>query len=166
MKPFSVFFWAVMMILAGLVLLIRHLGKFQFSSWSVIFGLFVILLGISLLIGGVGNNKVIETKDSVVFSSGVITPNEDGECNIIFSSGTVDLRQMEQDKKIEVNVIFSSADVLLPEGPVQVKATAAFGQVVLPEGGSVVFGDRTYATSGDDPLVVEINCVFGSASVR
>lgn len=166
MKPFGIIFWAAMMVLAGLVILVKHLGGFRFSSGSVIFGLFVILLGVSLLTGGWSAGRTTHAGNHMIFSSGVVTPDEKGEYNILFSSGTVDLRQTDCGAGgVEINVIFSSAQVLLPEGAVRIKASAVFGQVTLPDGGSVTFGDRSYETEGGDPLPVEINCVFGSVGV-
>lgn len=165
MRPFSVLFWAVLLILAGLVMLIDHFGRLNLKVGSIIFGLFVILLGISMLTGGLRRSGVTD-RENMIFGSGTVSVDDDGDCNLIFSSGTVDLRDRDRlPRRVEVNVVFSSARVLLPDGPVRVKATSAFGQIVLPEGSSVAFGDRSYTREGDDPLEVEINCVFGSAVV-
>ncbi|MGI5877514.1 MAG: hypothetical protein ACOX7W_02770 [Christensenellales bacterium] len=165
MKPFNVLFWAVLLILAGLVMLINHFGRLNLKVGSIIFGLFIILLGISMLTGSLRTSEV-PGRENMIFGSGTVSVDEDGDCNLVFSSATVDLRDRDRlPRRIEVNVVFSSARVLLPEGPVRVRATSAFGQVVLPEGGSVVFGDRSYSREGDDPIEVEINCVFGNTVV-
>jgi hypothetical protein len=92
--------------------------------------------------------------------------------NVIFGREIIDLRHWDPETdplNIEVNVIFGSADVRLPENKTSsVKGTAVFGAAQFPDGQVAAFGERKYQNGGTEPgtaLYVEANAVFGNLTV-
>lgn len=161
MKVFSSVFWAVMLILAGVLVLVNHLFNLDIKVFGVLFGVFVILLGISIITG----NSGYKGDHTVVFSSSNRHVTSEDDVNVIFSSSNVNLDDFE-GKSVEVNSIFSSVN-LKSSRPMKIKASCAFGSVQTRDGGMLSFGDRKWDIEGEgEPINVEINCVFGSVKVN
>ena len=93
--------------------------------------------------------------------------------NIVFGQAVLDFSDVsleELDKKIELNTVFGSAEIVLPkDAAVEIKAIA-FSSTRLPDGTNLSFGDRTYLSDpqgkGQADFTLEINTVFGSTEIR
>ena len=164
MQPFSLVFWAVFCVLAGIVLLIRQFARTVFSPSKVIGGLFILLLGISLLLSP---SSGISTNDQVVFDQGSAVMISGGEHSCVFGQSTVDLTSATSGSDIEINCVFGQCDVKLPaDVSVDVTANCAFGSVSGVDIGSVSFGEAEYLYPGEgEPIKIEINTVFGQTTL-
>lgn len=163
MSLFSTLFWGIFLLAAGAVLLIKHLFNMQWvQGGKLIFGIFIVLVGISMLTSNFGMHSFNSDDDTVSVFTGSqhIEAQDNKNYTVIFGSSEVDLTNIAPGSRVEVNAIFGSSHVVLPDGPVKVDANCAFGSVKLPDG-SLTFGDRSYNREGDNPVRVEINCVFG-----
>mgnify|MGYP000034374072 CR=1 FL=1 len=166
MRPFSLIFWAVLCVLSGIVLLIRQFTPLTFQPFKVIVGLFILLLGVSLLITpsaprGSGGG------DTTLFGRGGVSYTAGGEHNCIFGQSTVDLTQLPPGSSMEVNCVFGQCDVKLPSGhPVTLTASAAFGSVSGSGMDSVSFGERELSYPGEgEPIRLKVNAVFGQITL-
>mgnify|MGYP001240492795 CR=1 FL=1 len=167
---FSGAFWGFLLILAGILVVLKNILHLQIPVFKLILGVFFIYLGITMLVGGFAKSS---DKD-IVFSSGGLTPNsESSEHNVIFGTGTIDFSALEPAdtvREYEINVIFSSAELILnPNIPVQVKTSAVFASAKLPDNKSVYFGNEDYATPEEktgSPVIIDANVVFGSLEVK
>ena len=111
----------------------------------------------------------------MVFSESSLqwSPSHGRDYNVIFSSGTVDLRGVElagNTVRTEVNVVFGSGTIRLnPAMPVRVNMSSAFGTVEAPEGRSIAFGDTVYTSpsykDGAPSLEIHATAVFGRLTI-
>ena len=165
MSFFSTLFWGIFLLAAGAVLLLKHVFNLHWiQSGKLICGIFVVLVGISILTSNFGWHTFNSGDDNVtMFTSNRQVDAADGkEYTVLFGSNEYDLTDLPQGSRIKVNCIFGSCRVKLPSGPVDVSADCAFGNVSLPNG-SVSFGNLPYMREGENKTRVELNVVFGSA---
>lgn len=162
---FSVLFWGVFLLASGAILLLKYVFNLQVSAGRLIFGLFILLVGISLLTSSTGwSGFNVENGNVIAFSGGQRVAAEEGrEYTVLFGSTRYDLTDLEQGSHVKIGCIFGSCQVDLPKGAVQVTADSVFGSVRLPNG-TVTFGSLPYSTEGDNKTQVDIDCVFGSVT--
>lgn len=165
MRLFSALFWGIFLLASGAIVLLKYVFNLQVSAGKLVFGLFILMMGISLLTSNFGWYGFNSNDGNVQsFSSGQqVTAQAGKEYTVVFGSTTYDLSDVEQGSHVKINCIFSSCRIILPSGAVQVSADSAFGNIRLPNG-TVTFGNLPYSTEGDNKSNVEISCVFGSAT--
>jgi|AntRauTorcE11898_2_1112593.scaffolds.fasta_scaffold37517_1 predicted membrane protein len=161
----------VILILVGLSALLRSFDV-NIPFGRIIIGVLIIYVGIVILFGG----SVFNTDENIVMfgeSDIRVTNFIEDEYNIIFGSGVIDLRDINLenlDKEIEINTIFGSSEVLLDSSkPVRIEASSVFGQVKLPNGNSVSFGDLKYNNMTDETsktIYLKSSVVFGESKIR
>lgn len=170
MRVFNDFFWGILLIVIGVILLLKYILNINIPVFRTILGVLFIYIGITIIIGGTG----IKDKSNIIFSSGRIKGSSiQREYNIIFGSGTIDLSDIEiidETKKIEVNTIFSQGTIIIKEGtPVVIKASSAFAQARTPDGVNINFGDTTYKPKDFDSskpyIEIDANVVFGNLEI-
>lgn len=142
--PFGVLFWAVLLIALGVQLLImpKHSGSWHFGD----------------------DFPKIKTK----------TVDGKREDNILFGKSTLDfskLSEADKKQKFDVSVIFGQGTILInPQDPIQIKANSVFGNITLPDGQSVSFGERVYKTESfadsEKPIYMKVDVVFGEGLVQ
>ncbi len=159
MRPFSLIFWAVLCVLSGIVLLVRQFTPLTFQPFKVIVGLFILLLGVSLLV----TPSAASRQGDTLFGQSSVTYTASGEHNCIFGQCTVDLSQLPPGSTMEINCVFGQCDVKLPANrPVVVAASSAFGAVSGSGMDSVNFGERNHRYTGEgDPIRLKVSTVFG-----
>lgn len=164
------FFWGIFLVTSGLFLILKHYFNWNIPTVRVLIGLFLISLGLSLLIGGVG----YKSQANIVLNEGKLTIDSSSkDYNIVFGQGILDFSDAElgkMEKKIELNTVFGSAEVILPkDAAVTIKANSVFSSTRLPDGTNLSFGDRTYLSDpqgkGEADFTLEINTVFGSTEI-
>jgi len=154
MRPFGAVFWAILLILGGALLLLKHVLRWNVNVFGIIFGVFLLLLGICIITGW---NK--RANDDIFMGGGVQSVAD--EASYVFSNVTVDLDNAQQE--VEINSIFSNVRVNVGNHRVKIKGSGAFCSIRMPDGGTVTFGERTYYGDGEGPEIeIEANCVFGS----
>lgn len=163
------YFWGIFLIAAGAFLLLKHYLNLNVPTGRILFGLFIVSVGVSILIGGF----TVSRDGTFIFSDGRIDGTEVGrDHNVIFSRGVVDLTNLSADRrKVEINTIFGTTDLVIPANRrVTIRSSAAFGTAEMPDGGRVHFGELIYRQNAEESdlpeLVIELNTVFGSTSVR
>lgn len=165
------FFWGIFLVSSGLFLILKHYFNWNIPTVRVLIGLFLVSLGLSLLIGGVG----YKDQSNIVLNEGSLKIESSGkDYNIVFGQGTLDFSEAnleELEKKIEVNTVFGSCEILLPkDATVEIKANSVFSATRLPDGSNLSFGDRTYLSDpqekGQADFTLEINTVFGNTEIR
>lgn len=96
------------------------------------------------------------------------------EDNILFGKSTLDFSNLSNtDKKhsFDVSVVFGQGTIQInPQDPIRIKASSVFGNITLPDGRSVSFGDKVYETesyqSSPTPIQMKIDVVFGEAVIE
>ncbi len=165
------FFWGIFLISSGLFLILKHYFNWNIPTVRVLIGLFLVCLGLSLLIGGVGYRD----SSNLIMNEGRFHVESGGkDYNIIFGKGILDFSNMQPEdlsKEIEVNTVFGSAEILLPENAaVRIKTNSVFSSTQLPDNSNLSFGDRTYLSDpqgkGEADFTLEINTVFGNTQIR
>lgn len=164
-------FWGVVLIVAGVLLIVRKYVPFNLPVGRIIVALVLVYLGIRIIVGG----PTVRDGNTVVFGSGttlVADAAGSRDYSIIFGSGDYDFTTMSPDDVTrEVNVIFGSGTLRIdPEAPVQIRMSSAFGSVRDPDGSSLSFGDRTWASpayrEGSPAVRIKAAAVFGSLAIR
>ena len=165
-------YWGALIILAGILLIIRNVFKIDLPVMGIIFPIFIITLGISLLIGFRGPES---HGKNILFSDGDFeTINSDEHYSVVFGKGSYDLRNLkpiDKDINVDINCAFGSAELLInPANPMKIKVSSAFGGGHLPNGNTVAFGERVYTTpayrDGSPCVKVKANVAFGGIEIR
>ncbi|MGM0446040.1 MAG: LiaF domain-containing protein [Bacillota bacterium] len=161
----------IILILIGLSALLRSFD-INIPFGRIIIGILIIYVGIVILFGG----SVINTDENIVmFGESNIRVGDfiEDEYNVIFGRGVIDLRDVNLenlDNRIEINTIFGSSEVLLDSSkPIRIDASSVFGQVRLPNGNSVSFGDLKYNNITDETnktIYLKSSVVFGESKIR
>lgn len=166
MRPFSLLFWAILCVLSGIVLLIRQFTPLTFHPFRVIVGLFILLLGVSLLITP-SASKGSGRGNTTLFGQGGVSYSASGEHNCIFGQSMVDLTALPPGSSMEINCVFGQCDVKLPgDRAIVLTASAAFGAVSGSGMDSVSFGERELSYTGEgEPIRLKVNAVFGQITL-
>lgn len=158
-------FWGILLILIGASMILRGFN-INIPIVKIFIAIVVILFGVKLLIGGFG----IKSFTSTGVRSSIYTSHEK-EYAMIFSSGEIDLRNMDENAgSIEVTAVFGNALVTLPSDlAFEFDTTAVFGACILPDNRVTSFGSekRSINTESNSKKVrVEASAVFGRVEFR
>ena len=168
----SAFFWGGLVVLIGLSIILHSLG-IRFPLFRFALGALFLWLGATIIVGGF--RQVGKRRTTVAFEEGAVEGRlGQREYNVIFGSGVFDLTGIKpegKDERVEVNAIFGQARAIVDlNSPVRVEGSAAFGQAVFPDRGTVSFGDRVFDSpkyrGGEPALVVKASAVFGQVVVE
>lgn len=159
MRLFSGLFWGVFLIASGIIFLLRYALNLQIAQGKLIFGVFVVLVGVSLLTSGTWSSR----DNTSLFTEGRSSVSSGGgSYQSVFSSSSYDLTEVTPGSDVKINCAFGSARVKLPPGAYEVRINCAFGSVRLPNGTSYAFGNGNYSKTGTgDAIRVDVNCSFG-----
>ncbi len=170
---FSGLLWGSFFILLGLSVILKHTLHVDIPVGRIFFGLFLVYLGVQIATGGVRRHPEGACGPNVVFTEGKIAPDQNGEYNVIFGKGEMDLTGLadkEKNKSVKANTIFGSSRIKVKaEAAVLVKANSAFGSIRLPNGNQTAFGTYFYKTKGYQDgkpfLALEVNAVFAGVEI-
>ena len=163
MRLFSGLFWGIFLVASGAILLMRYSLNMNFSAGRLIFGLFVLLIGLSLLSSGSAWRG--SANNTTMFSDNETVSPGDGTYQVVFASTNYDLSTAEPGSRVKLNCAFSSVKVKLPPGAVVVNSTCAFGNVAMPDGSNYPFGSGRYTRGDGTAVVVDISCAFGEVTI-
>ena len=164
-------FLGIILILVGIAALLRSFD-INLPFGRIVIGLLIIYVGFAFLFGG---GIFIEDGNTIVFNSSNIkvTDNIEGEYNIIFGSGIIDLTDVDPDNittNIEINTIFGTSEVLLDSNkPMRIELSSVFGRATAPDGNAVTFGDYVISNkTNDNDYIINIKAaaVFGGTNIR
>jgi hypothetical protein len=174
MKMFSLIdgvFWGALLIILGIWFLVRHYVPVHIPVIRIIIAALFVYIGIRVLVLG----PSFRDRNTAVFSDSTLqyAPDRGRDYNLVFSSGTIDLREAagDRDARMQVNVVFGSGILRIDQTrPVRVDMSSAFGDVEAPNGRSVAFGDTVYTTpaykEGSPALHVHATAVFGRLVIQ
>jgi hypothetical protein len=160
-------YWAGILILAGLLLILRNVFKLDIPVMGVIIPIIIISWGVSLLMKSSGNGV---NDNTVMFHNGQTQVNEASKHSVVFGKGEYDLRGAKPGSRIDIDAVFSSATITInPNTPMKIKMSSAFGSGRMPDGTLVTFGERRYTTPAfkDGEPFVDLRCdvVFGDLKI-
>ena len=158
MRIFGAIFWAVLLIVIGVVIILNQVFDWNISVFTIVIGVVFVFLGISIITGPSRSSQ------GTIFAGGVSRPVKSGDNNYIFSSAEISLDDASYDN-IEINSVFSGVTLHTNGKSVKIKATGVFSQTVFPDNSALSFGDRVYERDGDDTIYIQTNCVFGSLHI-
>ena len=168
-------YWGALIILAGVLLIIRNVFKIDLPVMGIIFPIFIITLGISLIGGFRGESWHWSGGKSTLFSDQQfdnITGDE--HYSVVFGKGSYDLRNLrptDKDINVDISCAFGGVEIFInPAVPMRIRVSSAFGGGQMPDGHTVAFGQRTYKTPGyldGAPCVnVKASTAFGGIEIR
>lgn len=146
-------FWGLLLILWGVSLVLKSFN-IHLPLGRIFLGIVVIMFGIKILV----SNGKIRVKSKITTQGGsYYKAGSSEDYNLIFSSGTIDLRELHEDSEdIEISVVFASATVILPDHiPINIEPTTVFGMTSTRNVKSI-------SKEGVRPIKIESSCVFGS----
>ena len=160
MRIFSYLFWGIFLVASGAVLLLKNGMNLNISASKLIFGIFVVLVGVSLLTSNLGNTRYDNTN---IFTEGQsVSMQSGGEHTTVFGSSNYDLSELTPGSSIKISCAFGSARVKMPPGAYKMHVNCAFGSVRLPDGSSYAFGGGNYNKDGLGEVThIEVSCAFG-----
>ena len=162
---FSQVFWGIFLILLGTSFILKVVFHLDIPVFRLFVSFFLIYLGIRVLTLGFSSER---NNRNMIFNDYQFQVNADGDYNVIFGRGVVDLThyQIDANTRIKVNTIFGSGLIKIdPTQPLKVKVDSAFAGARMPDGNLISFGEYTYQTpavkEGQLYGKMEVNVVFG-----
>jgi len=168
-------FWGVLLVLIGLAAIFRVI--FDVNLFGVVFALFLIFIGVTLLIGKPWMFQHKKGEHDTLFGEQKIIeqPRDNSEYNVIFGRSVYDFRNIQfpenEPIKVKINTVFGNSVILISKNtPVKVKSDAVFAGATMPDGNSVAFGTIQYATDSFavtlSHLYIDAPVVFGAVQVK
>lgn len=188
--------FGVLLVIWGITQIFETLFHVSIPIFGVILGVFLLYLGFTLITGGFkrkyywhcGSEKfshcsrsscstTMGTSSIKVDDESFENQDEPLEYKTVFAKSSIDLRSMTVEKLksmksplvVNIDTVFGKTEVKLNKDvPVRIFIKGAFGNSVLPDSSSIVFGSHTYNShGGDSPLMlIYISTVFGSTEVE
>ena len=159
---FGNLFWGILLILWGASLILKSFG-INLPLAKIFFAVIIILFGIKLLVGGSFRASIKGVKTNRV-------SGESADYSTVFASQKIDLSHVRPgDKPIEINVVFGSAEVILPDDVAfKFDPTTVFGTLITPA--QSYFGVSNSANTINpeaegSKVQLEINTVFGRTQI-
>jgi len=164
---FSAVFWGVVLVIIGLSVILKAVFNIDIPVFRVVSALIIIYVGVRLLLGP----SIFRSKATAIFSD-VETKVDSlaSEYNIIFGKGDFDISGADlggKPRTVKINTIFGQGIIRLGSNlPVRIDAEAVFGEALMPDQKSAVFGKTKFESSGMDEtkpfLTIKAKTVFGS----
>ncbi len=138
-------FWGVFLIILGISMVIKVLFHLNIPLFRVALAFLLIYAGISALMGGFAA-KPQPANDIFFNDSRIHVVEPQAKYNIFFGKGTIDLSDANlTDTPIEINTIFGAGIIKInPNLPVKVNLDAAFAGARTPDGNTISFGNYSY----------------------
>ncbi|MCK5219254.1 hypothetical protein KAR10_07025 [bacterium] len=169
-------FWGIVVMLIGLGIIFNVVFKMNLPVLKVIFGLIFVFIGFKIIFSGSGWAPCHRGSDDVIFHQKTIKglAGEKKEYNVVFGKAVIDLRDIELKEnltEIEVNSIFSGAEILLSKAtPVKIIADVVFGGARLPDNNAGGFGTSTFKSEGlnenENYLLIKVNAIFAGVEIK
>ena len=168
-------FWGVLLVLIGLAAIFRVV--FDVNLFGVLFAMFLIFVGISLLVGKPWMFRHNKGERDTMFEDRSVEgqPSDHSEYNVIFGKSMYDFRNVtfpdSTPIRIKINTVFGNTVIRVDKNkPVEIKSDAVFASSAMPDGNSVVFGTIHYTTDSfavqTNYLYIDAPVVFGSVVVK
>ena len=119
MRIFGAVFWAVVLIVIGVVIILNQAFDWHISIFAIVIGVVLIFAGVSIITGPSHNGI------NGVFAGGEVKNIKSGENNYVFSGVTLDLGDT-QEREIEINSVFSSVKLHTSGKSVKIESSGVF----------------------------------------
>lgn len=152
----------LLLILTGIYFIIRYCFNINMPFilytpiFRMIFSIIIMFLGIYILIG--------------VYYVGENLPQyKSAYYRIFFKTSSMDFTNLEVDRNINITIdsAFSDTIIFINQNiQVHVKASSAFGNISLPTGDSVSFGEINFIMGNSDKILyLNVNSAFGQVRI-
>ena len=167
-------FWGAFLLLLGIALIIKVVFNVDFPVVKILFGFFLIFLGLKVLFGKFVFPHGHFGPDETIFNERVYSEPERGkEYTVLFARGVYDFTNVDLSKgdfNVKINTVFGGSMIKIKRDmPVKIDADAVFAGAELPEGNTAVFGSAQYVSeswSRDTAcLNIKTGVVFGGLQV-
>lgn len=162
-------FWGFVILLIGALFLIQNVLGISIPIASIFWPVIIILIGLNIIFS---SRRHPRDRRSFTFEEGETRVEGSGEYNAVFGRGVFDLTKLKVEKNTQINTsaVFGNAIVKISsQTPIKISASGAFGEVRLPNGNSVSFGENIYTTKSFDSskpyASIKANAVFGRLEV-
>lgn len=178
-------FWAVLFISVGVILLIQTVFKIELPVMRILFGIFLIYIGVKVIAGSFGHrmhyfriDKISSDTESIFTQNNMKVKKENGEINrkfsTVFGSSNLDLRGLsaeELSQEIKIDNAFGQTTVITDVGtPIKAHVDTGFASVIIRGQKINSFGEADFQTSdfsSDKPaLKLDIDAAFGQVVVE
>lgn len=152
----------LLLILTGIYFIIRYCFNINMPFilytpiFRMIFSIIIMFLGIYILIG--------------VYYVGENLPQyKSAYYRIFFKTSSMDFTNLEVDRNINITIdsAFSDTIIFINQNiQVHIKASSAFGNISLPTGDSVSFGEINFIMGNSDKILyLNVNSAFGQVRI-
>lgn len=169
-------FWGSLLILWGVSVIIETVFHVHIPLFRIVFAFVVIYVGIRIMSGRSwwpGSASIATEHESIFGNARFGGKDLKDDYSIVFGNGEVDLSQAEIGKegaKVAVHTVFGHTIIRVnPKAAVRVRGTAAFGELVTPDGTQAAFGETIWESAsvkaGAKPLEIRAEAVFAKVEV-
>lgn len=178
-------FWGLFFVSVGLLLVVQTVLKIDLPLTRILFGLFVIYIGIKLVFGSFGLKlngfrvDQLATTNEAVFSDAEFSTKKNGttlnkEYSTVFGSSKLDLSGLtaeEYEQGFEVSTVFGKTEIKTPsEMPLLVEMNSVLGSVKVRGDKTNAIGSSIIKTPGFEAgkphIRIEANSVFGEIEIN
>lgn len=177
-------FWALLFLSIGALLLLQTIFKIDLPILKILFGVFLIYMGVKVIAGSFGLKmhrfkiEKVSTESEAVFSDSEFRAKKtDGSVNrkysTVFGGSVLDLRGLSADElkeKIEIDSAFGKVKVITDSHmPLKVEINSAFASVAIRGQKFGAFGDIQFQSpdfkSDQAYLNLGIDVAFGEVTI-
>lgn len=168
---------ALVLILLGTLFLLNNLFNLNLSVIKILMAIGFVSLGIILVSGrkvsGFGDGQLDEA-ELVLFGTAksyARSGKQQETFTTIFGERTILMERIDTtEKQLFINAYFAECTLLIPKDmPISINGKAVFGEVNLPNGKEVNFGERQFSTQGEQDnkgVMIQAVAVFGEIKCR
>ncbi len=162
-------FWGGVLILWGLSFFVEKLLNVKFSLFRIVLGLILITLGVKLALNH-NDHKDSEYKKRIFSEHSIEYKGTTTEYNILFDKGLIDLSTIKGRKDLSINVIFGSAEIIIPDTLcLDLQVRNVMGETIMPDKEKFSNGMKTYelnSSIGRVPLKVYLNNTMSTTTIK
>ncbi len=178
-------FWAILFIAVGVILLIQTVFKIELPVMRILFGVFLIYMGLKVIFGSFGHrmsyfkvDKISSDTESIFTQNEMKAKDQGGQLNkkfsTVFGSSNLDLRGLTVDElnnDIKIDSAFGRTHVLTDATtPIKAHIDTGFASVSIRGQKIANFGEIDYQSpdySADKPaLKLDIDAAFGEVVIE
>ena len=165
-------FWGSILLLIGLTMIINVIFKIDLPVARIAVAAVLIFIGVKLLLGK--HLRVFNHESAQCNVQYNATDKSKQEYNVVFSKGSVDLRNItltgNEPVRVDVHTVFAHTELhLTKDMPFRITSNTAFASVNIPNADSVVVGTTGYQSDSLDTskpyLDIKLDCVFGQTEL-
>lgn len=173
----GVFFWASLLIIFGILVL---LGASNIPIFRIFVGIFLIYLGIQLTVNWPpSKERAVQSiyfgKRTVTIDANTLQQGKTVGYDVLFGAAAIDISTIGAIKEelrpveVEINTIFGSTEIKLnKEIPIKIISSTAFGKTEFPDDTDINFGNYTYRTQEDKKphLILRTSTAFSKLEIE